>query len=185
LKVKLQYQHDELVIAIKNRDQKAFSYLYDNYSKAIFGIIFNLIGDTEETEDLVQNTFIKIWNSFDSYDSSKGRLYTWMLNIARNIAIDYKRSKISRNKNQNVSNDVYEVKGMYLEDTSSDTIGLNDVVKTLKDDNQLLIDLAYYKGYTQQEISDELNIPLGTVKTKLRKALLILREQLKEKGQVN
>ncbi len=181
MKEKTQYQQDELVVLIKNRDQKAFSFLYDNYSKALFGIIYAIIRDYEETEDLIQNTFIKIWNNFENYDCSKGRLYTWMINIARNVAIDYKRSKISKNQNQNISNNANEINHIFAEDLSSDTIGLKDVVEKLKNEDLLLIDLAYYKGYTQLEISEKLAIPLGTVKTKMRKALLILRGQLKEK----
>jgi len=184
LKEKIQYLQDDLVVLIKNKDQKAFSYLYDNYSKALFGIIYAIVGDYEETEDLIQNAFIKIWDSFENYDSSKGRLNTWMINIARNVAIDFKKSKRSKNQNQNVSNNVYEVNNMFTEDFSSDTIGLKVVVEKLKNEDIQLIDLAYYKGFTQQEISEELNIPLGTVKTKMRKALLILREQLKGKAQV-
>jgi RNA polymerase sigma factor (sigma-70 family) len=184
LKEKIKYHQDELVVLIKNKDQKAFSYLYDNYSKALFGIIYAIIGDYEETEDLIQNTFIKIWNSFDNYDSSKGRLFTWMINIARNTAIDFKRSKNNKDQNLNVSNNVYEVNELFTEDFSSDTIGLIGVVEKLTSENVLLIQLAYYKGCTQQEISEELNIALGTVKMKMRKAILILREQLKEKVQV-
>lgn len=184
LKEKIEYQQEDLVILIKNKDQKAFSYLYDNYSKALFGVIYNIIGDYEETEDLIQNTFIKIWNNFDSYDSSKGRLYTWMLNIARNIAIDYKRSKFSKNQNQNVSNNVDDSMKRFTVETSTDTIGLKDVVDKLNNESLVLIELAYYKGYTQQEICDELQIPLGTVKTKMRKALQVLKEMLKEKGEV-
>lgn len=184
MKEKIKYHQDELVVLIKNRDQKAFSYLYDTYSKALFGIIYAIIDDHEETEVLTQNTFIKIWNSFDNYDSSKGRLFTWMINIAQNAAIDFKRSKNNKNQNLNVSNNVYEVNELFTEDFSSDTIGLIGVVEKLTSENVLLIQLAYYKGCTQQEISEELNIPLGTVKMKMRKAILILREQLKEKVQV-
>lgn len=172
------------MVLIKKRDQKAFAYLYDNYSRALFSIIYALVGNHEETEDLIQNTFIKIWNHFESYDPSKGRLYTWMINIARNVAIDYKRSKQYKNQNQNVSDYVHEVNNISIEDFSSDTIGLNAVVEKMKSENLILIQLAYYKGYTQEEISKELDMPLGTVKTKMRKSLLILREELKEKGQV-
>ena len=107
-----------------------------------------------------------------------------MINIARNTAIDFKRSKNNKNQNLNVSNNVYEVNELFTEDFSSDTIGLIGVVEKLTSENVLLIQLAYYKGYTQQEINEELNIPLGTVNTKMRKAILILREQLKEKVQV-
>jgi RNA polymerase sigma-70 factor, ECF subfamily len=184
LREKIRYSHDDLVILIKNRDQSAFTYLYDNYAKAIFGIIFAIINDVEESEDALQKTFLKVWEHFDRYDHSKGRLYTWMLNIARNIAIDYKRSKHSKNKIQNVDQNVSLLNKNICEDHSLDTIGLKSIVDNLNQENLILIELAYYKGYTQEEISKELNIPIGTVKTRTRKALLILRVQLKEKAPV-
>ena len=181
MKEKIRYGHDDLVILIKNRDQKAFTYLYDNYAKALFGVIFAIVDDVEESEDVLQKAFLKIWENFDSYDLSKGRLYTWMLNIARNIAIDYKRSKYNKNKIQNVNQNVYALNNVVSEDDSLETIGLKKVVENLKSDHLILIELAYYKGYTQEEISKELDIPIGTVKTRIRKALLILRGQIKEK----
>jgi RNA polymerase sigma-70 factor, ECF subfamily len=183
LKEKIQYNHDDLAILIKNRDQKAFAYLFDNYSKAIFGVIHTIVNDIEESEDILQKTFLKIWNSIDSYDTSKGRLYTWMLNISRNLAIDFKRSKSSKNKNQNIDENVYTLNNVFADEESHDTIGLKKVVDKLKPEHLILIELAYYQGYTQEDISKELNIPIGTVKTRLRKAILLLREQLKEKTQ--
>ncbi len=178
------YTHDELVVMIKNRNQQAFAYLYDNYSKAIFGVIHNIVANTEEAEDVLQNTFVKIWNNFDSYDTTKGRLYTWMLNIARNMAIDCTRSKYEKNKHkiQNSTDDVYVLNNVYADVNTTDTIGLKAVVNNLKEDYKTIIQLAYYKGYTQAEIAEELNIPLGTVKTKVRNALLKLRELSKEKN---
>jgi RNA polymerase sigma-70 factor, ECF subfamily len=181
LKERILFSHDDLVVLIKNRDQKAFAFLYDNYAKALFGIIHSIVADIEESEDVLQKTFMKIWDNFESYDTSKGRLYTWMLNIARNMSIDYKRSKSSKNKIQNTDKDVYTLKNLFEEDNSLDTIGLKKVVDKLKPEQLILIELAYYKGYTQEEISKQLEIPIGTVKTRIRKALLILREQLKEK----
>ena len=183
MKEKIQYNHDDLAILIKNRDQKAFAYLFDNYSKAIFGVIQTIVNDIEESEDILQKTFLKICNSIDSYDTSKGRLYTWMLNISRNLAIDFKRSKSSKNKNQNIDENVYTLNNVFADEESHDTIGLKKVVDKLKPEHLILIDLAYYQGYTQEDISKELNIPIGTVKTRLRKAILLLREQLKEKTQ--
>ncbi len=176
----MRYEHDDLVTAILNKDQKAFAYLYDNYSKALFGIIFAIVQDTEESEDILQKTFYKIWDNFESYNSSKGRLYTWMLNISRNMAIDYKRSKFSKNQNQNIETNVYVLNTVSTETTSLETIGLKKVVDRLKPEQLILIEMAYYKGYTQDEISKELDIPIGTIKTRLRKALLILRGELKE-----
>ncbi len=183
MKDKIRYDHDDLVILIKNRDQKAFAYLYDNYSKALFGVLHTIINDTEESEDALQKLFLKIWDNFESYDATKGRLYTWMLNIARNLAIDYKRSKSNKNKIQNIEHNVNTLNTISVEDNFHDTIGIKEVVDNLKNDYLTLIDLAYYKGYTQEEISKELNIPIGTVKTRIRKALLILRNQFKEKTQ--
>ena len=181
MKEKKHYNHDHLVILIKSKDQKAFAYLYDNYSKALFGVIFSIVQESEESEDILQKTFLKIWDNFDSYDASKGRLYTWMLNISRNMAIDYKRSKHNRNKIQNIDQNVYVLNTIFIEECSIDTIGLKKVVENLKAEYLILIELAYYKGYTQDEISKELNIPIGTVKTRIRKALLLLRKELKEK----
>ena len=176
------YHQDELIVLIKERNQKAFAYLYDNYSKALFGVINNIVNNQEESEDVLQNTFLKIWNNFDSYDASKGRLYTWMLNISRNMAIDCTRSKHEKIKNkiQEPSDAVYHKNNLFIEDNSHESIGLKVMVDGLKDDQREIIDLAYYQGYTQDEISKRLNLPLGTVKTKVRQALLCLRELTKE-----
>ena len=184
MREKIQYSHDDLVILIQNRDQKAFAYLYDNYAKAIFSVINNIIQDVEESEDILQKTFLKIWENFYSYDISKGRLFTWMLNISRNMSIDFKRSKDNKKKTQNTDLNVYKLNKLTTGEDSLDTIGLKKLVENLKPEHLILIELSYYKGYTQEEISKELNIPIGTVKKRIRKALLILREQLKEKIEV-
>ena len=142
MKEKKHYNHDHLVILIKSKDQKAFAYLYDNYSKALFGVIFSIVQESEESEDILQKTFLKIWDNFDSYDASKGRLYTWMLNISRNMAIDYKRSKHNRNKIQNIDQNVYVLNTIFIEECSIDTIGLKKVVENLKAEHLILIELV-------------------------------------------
>jgi RNA polymerase sigma-70 factor (ECF subfamily) len=180
---KLTYTQDELIVLIKEHDQKAFSYLYDNYSKALFGVINAIVNDTEESEDALQKTFLKIWNNFSSYDETKGRLYTWMVNIARNMAIDTTRSKHEKVKSkiQSASANVYKYENnLVAEGNSYDTIGLKNILNDLKDEHKSLIDLAYFEGYTQEEISKKLNLPLGTVKTKIRQAILRLRELTKK-----
>lgn len=181
------YHQDELIILIRARNQKAFAYLYDNYSQALFGVIDSIINNQEESEDVLQNTFLKIWNNFDSYDASKGRLYTWMLNIARNLAIDSTRSKHEKIKNkiQEATDFVYHKNNLYTEDMAHETIGLKRMVDSLKENQREIIDLSYYQGYTQEEISKKLNIPLGTVKTNVRQALLKLRSFVKEEINVS
>ena len=103
---KISLTEEDLVRALKDRDKIAIQALYDMYSGALLGVIFRIVQHSEVAEDLLQDTFIKIWHSADSYDSSKGRLFTWMINIARNLSIDKLRSKDFRNasKNQDIEN---------------------------------------------------------------------------------
>ena len=104
------YTEEELVFLLKKQDQQAFSYLYDNYAAALNGVIFRMVEDKNLAEDILQEAFVKIWNNFASYDTSKGRLFTWMLNLTKNLTIDTlrskgykKQSKISKDENS-VSN---------------------------------------------------------------------------------
>ena len=172
---------EELLSQIYKKDDKAFALLYDMYAKSLFGVIHTLIKDKEESEDILQDTFVKIWKNIESYNESKGRFYTWILNIARNSAIDRLRSKNFNNNQKNLSADNF----VHLLDDSSkinnkiDTIGIQEFVKKLKPKCIQLIDLLFFKGYTQQEVSDELEIPLGTVKTQNRNCINELRNLLK------
>jgi RNA polymerase sigma-70 factor (ECF subfamily) len=148
----------------------------------LYGIIFNLIKDKEEAEDVLQEVFVKIWKNIDTYNTSKGRLYTWMLNIARNASIDKLRSKNFNNNQKNLSTDNFV---HILDDNSKtinkiDAIGIKEFIKKLKPKCIQLIDLLFFKGYTQQEASDELEIPLGTVKTQNRNCMNELRLMINE-----
>ncbi len=176
------YNEEELVLLLKQQDQTAFSYLYDNYAGALNGVIYRIVEDKELSEDILQEVFLKIWNNFASYDSTKGRLYTWMLNLTRNLTIDTIRSK-GYKKQSKIYGDENSVSN--LEDSSQgtnrfDAIGLNKQLKTLKPEELSIINMAYFNGYTQDEISKELAIPLGTVKTKMRNAIISLRKTLVE-----
>lgn len=180
--VKLKYMsQEELLVLIYKKDERAFTYLYDMYSKSLFSVINVLIKNREEAEDVLQDVFVKIWKNIDSYHESKGRFYTWILNIARNTSIDKLRSKNFNNSQKNLSSDNFV---NYFEDSSKladkvDTIGLQEFVKRLKPKCIQIIDLLFFKGYTQQEASDELAIPLGTVKTQNRNCINDLRNYLK------
>jgi len=169
----------QLIDALQQRQQAGFAYLYDNYSGAIFTIISSIVTDKELAADVLQEVFVKIWRSFDKYDASKAKLYTWMLNIARNTAIDTVRSKAFNNSQQNreLTEFVYENAGSV--ETNTDKIGLRKVVHTLKDEYKVLVELSYFQGFTQDEIAKMLDIPLGTVKTRLRAALIQLRTMIK------
>jgi RNA polymerase sigma factor (sigma-70 family) len=169
---------EELVKRLSNRDKQAFSYLYDNYSSALYGVIFRIVQDEEISQDVLQEAFVKIWHNFTSYDKEKGRLFTWMVNLARNLSIDKVRSKDFRNHSQNLSvdNAVNYIDGKKNTSFNPDHIGLKEILNKLKPDQREIIDLVYFMGYTQAETAEKLMIPIGTVKTKIRNAIIQLRE---------
>ncbi|WP_299761684.1 sigma-70 family RNA polymerase sigma factor [uncultured Pontibacter sp.] len=171
---------EALVARLRAKDNLAVSLLYDMYSATLYGVILQIVKTEEIAEDVLQEAFLKIWKSFDRYDEEKGRLFTWMINISRNLAIDKIRSKEYRMR---VSTDAI-APGDYHSDFGSnafnpDHIGLRDVVETLNPDQKKIIDLMYFKGLTQSEISEEYNIPLGTVKTRARSAVKLLSKLFK------
>lgn len=174
------FSEPELVMLLKQRHQSSFSYLYDNYSSALYTVILNVVKDETIAADTLQEVFVKIWKQIESYDDSKGRLFTWMMNVARNASIDTVRSKAFQNSKQN--NELTENHNDVLgsTQTNTDAIGLRKIVYTLKEEHRTLIELSYFQGYTQDEISKMLQIPLGTVKTRMRTALTQLRQQIKQ-----
>ena len=173
------YTETELVQALLQRSSPAFDHLYDSYSGVLYGSIFTLVEDREVAADILQETFIKIWKQIGSYDPSKGRLFTWMIRIGRNTAIDMLRSRGYRQDSQNFSLDesVYE---SAITELKVEQIGLRKLVSTLKPEQRALVELAYFEGYTHAEIAIKMNIPEGTVKTRLRAGLIQLRQLMKE-----
>lgn len=175
------YTEQELVLALKERNGQAFAFLYDHYAGALYSIIRQIVTDNGElAADVLQEVFVNIWRKIGSYDQSKGRLFTWMLNIARNASIDLLRSKGYQNsqKNQELPDNVYKDASVQAVQPDIDNIGLKKLLEKLKPEHRVLVDLAYFKGFTHEEIASMLSIPLGTVKTRIRNALLQLREYL-------
>jgi RNA polymerase sigma factor (sigma-70 family) len=181
LPIQSNYTEQDLILKLKERNNQAYSYLYDNYSAALYSIILQILKETELANDVMQEVFVNIWRKIESYDPAKGRLFTWMLNIARNASIDMLRSKDyqNRQKNQDLTENVYSksINLKLLPDI--DNIGLVKILEKLRLEYRVLIELAYFKGYTHEEIAEIEDIPLGTVKTRIRNALLQLREYLK------
>jgi RNA polymerase sigma factor (sigma-70 family) len=175
---KISLTEDDLVRALRSHETIAIQALYDMYSGALLGVISRIVQQSEIAEDLLQETFVKIWNSAESYDSSKGRLFTWMINVARNIAIDKLRSKDFRNshKNQDIENNVDFIDSQKKITFNADTLGLRDMVTALKPEFNDVLNMVYFKGYTHVEAAEELNLPLGTVKTRIRMAIMELRK---------
>lgn len=170
---------DDLVSRLRARDSSAMSLLYDRYSPTLYGIVLQIVKVEQVAEDVLQEGFVKIWVSFDKYDASKGRLFTWMLNICRNLAIDTIRSKQYRvsNLSQKIEPD-----SRIFHDTSTfkpEHIGLREIVEKLNPEQKQVIDLMYFEGLTQSEIAASYDIPLGTVKTRVRSAVKLLSRLFK------
>jgi RNA polymerase sigma-70 factor (ECF subfamily) len=171
----------QLVAWLHNRNQQVMSVLYDRYSAALFGVIKKVVTDEAAAEDLLQEVFLKIWRAGTQYNADKGRLFTWMMQVARNAAIDHIRSKRHRESIQTDELDVHTVVNEQVS-TPVDHIGLKEVVATLKPEQQEVLDLLYFGGLTQEQAAEELGIPLGTVKTRARTAVQQLRKLLIEKS---
>lgn len=174
------YSEQELVALLQRQDEKAFSYLYDNYSSALYGIVNSIVKEKESANDVLQEVFVNIWKKISSYDAQKGRLFTWMLNIARNAAIDKIRSKEYKDglKNQSFPETAeISIRDSIITPVTND-VGLKKILGKLKDEQRVLIDLSYFQGFTHEEIAKVMNIPLGTVKTRIRSALIQLRNMI-------
>jgi RNA polymerase sigma factor (sigma-70 family) len=171
---------DQLLNRFKQKDVLAFEQLYEMYYKNILGVVFNIVRDNDIAEEVTQDVFMKAWNNATSYNAEKGRFFTWILNIARNAAIDKTRSKDFNKKSKNLDAEIFVdiLQDNVNLDSRTNTIGIKEFVNKLADTCKKLIELLYFKGYTQKEVSESLEVPLGTVKTRNRNCLTNLRKML-------
>ena len=178
--IKKTYSEQELVLSLKQRDETAFSYLYDNYAAALNGVIYGMVNDFATSEDILQEAFLKIWNNIDSYDETKGKLFTWMRRITNNLTLDTIKSKLHRQQSKVVDNElaVTHVQGANNINERLNSLDLQKKLDTLDPRQRVIIDMSYFQGYTQEEIAKELDMPVGTVKTRIRTAIIELRKIL-------
>ncbi|WP_299677289.1 sigma-70 family RNA polymerase sigma factor [uncultured Dokdonia sp.] len=173
-------QPDQLIAKFQQKDESAFAEIYARYSENILGVIHSVLHDQELSEEVLQDVFVKAWNNAGSYNAQKGRFFTWLLNIARNAAIDKTRSKAFKNSKQNQNAaffvDILEDKNNFS--SKIDAIGIKKYIEVLEPICKKVIQLLFFKGYTQKETAEELDIPLGTVKTRNRICINKLREVL-------
>jgi RNA polymerase sigma factor (sigma-70 family) len=174
-KSKIKYSEEELVLALKRNERLAFEFLYDHYSGALYNIISKTLRDEEKAADVLQESFLKIWKNIASYNPEKGRLFTWIMNIARNGAIDAVRVE----GRKPVMDDIDDRAALSERDTDEDSqmasSEMKAIVDMLRPERKVLIDMAYFQGYTHEEISEKLGVPLGTVKSRIRTALQELK----------
>ena len=171
------YSEATLVDLLQKKEVVGLEYLYDNYSNALYGIIINIVRSSDIADEVLQDAFLKIWNKSQDYDATKGRLFTWMLRLTRNLAIDKIRSKEIKNANRTDGMEVVkaiEHKNSVL--ANIENIGFREQLLVLPKEQIQVIDWIYYQGYSHSEVAKKYNIPIGTVKTRVRSALGKLRK---------
>jgi RNA polymerase sigma factor (sigma-70 family) len=175
-------QPDELILEMQNGNETAFARIYTLYSEALYGIVYSDVLDSAIAEETLQDVFIKIWNNLKSYDINKGRFFTWALNIARNTAIDQTRSEAYKNSKKNLStaNFVDIFSGSDSLNRSTNALEIKKFVGQLKPICIKIIDLLYFKGFIQKEAVEELEMPLGSLKTRDRNCIKSLQTSVLE-----
>lgn len=177
----------ELAERLQRRDTQAMADLYDRFGRLVYSVIFAIVRDTGVAEDLLQETFLRIWNRVHAFDSARGALGPWLLTVARNRAIDYIRSADARAAKNSLELEEREHPSLFL--NSEEAVLNKDQAKIIRaamanltDHQRQVIQLAYYEGLSQTEIAEKIGQPLGTVKTWARSALKKLREDLASSG---
>jgi len=171
---------ESLITKFQEKDEGSFQELYTMYSDSMLGVIYNIVRDKNIAEDILQDVFIKAWHNADRYSTEKGRFFTWLVNIARNAAIDKIRSKSFKNSKQNLNADFFVdiLEGNDNLDRQTDAIGIKKFVAKLANKCIEIIELLYFRGYTQKEASEALDMPIGTIKTRNRNCINELRRML-------
>lgn len=176
----------DLAERLKRRESPAMEELYDRYGKLVYSVIFRIVKEAAVAEDLAQETFLRIWNRVQFFDHEKGAMGPWILAVARNRAIDYLRSvdgRMARKSSEfegvmehpsafvNIERDILNSDRARL---------LREAFAKLTPNQRVVIEMAYYEGLSQSEMAERMKQPLGTVKTWVRTALKILRNELEE-----
>ncbi|NAY93298.1 sigma-70 family RNA polymerase sigma factor [Muricauda sp. JGD-17] len=175
--MKTTFEDHEVIASLLSGDDKALLTLYDKYAGALYGVILRMCRDEAKAQDLLQETFIKIWKNIGGYDASKGRFYTWAYRVARNTTLNSMRSKKKLIQTEDLS--VYDTKEVNEEEP--DYAALKGSIKTLEPHHQEAIALVYYRGYTHKQAHKAMGVPLGTFKSYVRQALKQLRETYNHK----
>lgn len=164
---------------LQKGDKQAFEQLYDRYADKLYGIVIRMIRDEDLAKDVLQESFIKIWKNAHKYDPHKARVFTWMYQITKNTAIDKLRQVRNRAAKEIQITDS-NVPNIGISGVNPDTLDLPEILTKIDEKYREVIGALFYSGMTQQEASDNLNVPLGTVKTRLKIGLRELRKVFKE-----
>lgn len=180
----LETTDEDLIKGIAKRDEAALARLYDRYSRAVFGLAMRHTGEVQMAEEVVQDVFLKIWNSATLFDAARGRFPAWLFTVARNVTRDRVRARVVLGLGG--LQDLGDVERLPYDDPSIDLLLSRETMlramETLSPDQKQVVNLVYFEGMTARDVSQKRGIPLGTVKSRLRLALSHLRRHLLTQG---
>jgi RNA polymerase sigma-70 factor (ECF subfamily) len=184
LALEMSGQNDEtLARGLQRKDPAAMADLYDRFGRIAYSVILSIVRDGAAAEDLVQETFLRVWNRAQTFDVERGALGPWLLSIARNRAIDHVRSASARMDRNAFELDAHEHPSLFV-DMERDVVNsdharlIQKAIAKLSQNQREVIHLAYYEGLSQSEMAERMGQPLGTVKTWVRGALKFLRDEI-------
>ncbi|CAN5887210.1 sigma-70 family RNA polymerase sigma factor [soil metagenome] len=185
-KVHLQLADEELISLVENDDPQAFAVLYDRHSRAAYSLAYRLMGQRQAAEDLIQEVFLRVWRSTGSFRAERGSVRTWILSIVHHRGVDMVRSGASRRRTQDkveASAEMSQPSEAFSEAwRNSQRDQVRQALKTLPPEQVKILELAYFSGYTHVEIAELTELPLGTVKGRMRLGLKKIKEYFDSKG---
>ena len=175
----------ELMRRVANGDRRSFAELYDRFSGVLFSTAYRLLNNQQAAEDVLQDVFIQIWEKAPLYDSTRGKPMTWAVTLTRNKAIDRLRSTQRRSRlhddaqRESVAGEQFDDRSSFEAMVSGETGALvREALEKLTKDQRQAIELAFFSSLTQNEIAERLREPLGTIKARIRRGMMKLREVL-------
>jgi len=166
-----------LINRLKCKDEHALSLLYDKYSGAIYSVILKMIKDEGKAQDILQDTFMTVWDKSVSFDATKGRFYTWVYRIAKNKTLNVIRKRELLIQTDDLG--VYTNKEA-ISTINNEFLELKGAITTLSSHHKKAIELVYFNGLTHKEAHEEMDVPLGTFKSYIRQALKQLKHSYKK-----
>ncbi len=177
---------DELLALIRERDQQALAEIYDRYGSLVYGMALKVLQNVVFAQEVTQDVFIKLWNKGASFDSTRGKFTSWLLAITKNASIDrlrrerkYDPEALFADFGERLRK---EVDSPGLISALEESLLIESMLERLPREQRLVIEMSFFRGYTQQEISERMGIPLGTVKTRMRLGMSKLREMWKKEN---
>jgi RNA polymerase sigma-70 factor, ECF subfamily len=183
----LLYADEDLMPLVEVGDAEAFAALYDRHGRMAYSLAYRMVGEKQEAEDVVQEAFIKVWRSAGGYRVGRGSVRSWVLSIVRNRGIDHIRSRARRGRMQDKveasapTSEPSEAFAQTRRNTQQEQV--REALQALPQEQLKILELAYFSGYTHVEIAERLELPLGTVKGRMRLGLQKMRGFFQARGE--